>query len=56
VLNEIVGQSGRAVWLVRLKPEELETKKPLWQDVPMNRSGDSPFSGRWSFLELREYH
>jgi hypothetical protein len=56
VLDEIVGQSGRAAWLVRLKPEELQGSKPFWKNAPKNGSGDSPFTARWSFLELREYH
>jgi hypothetical protein len=55
VLNEIVGQSSRAAWIVNLKPEELSTKQPFWKGVPMNESADSPLTGRWWFIELREY-
>lgn len=54
VLNEIVGQSGRAAWIVNLKPEELQREKPFWKGVPVNEYGTSPLTGRWWFAELRE--
>ena len=56
VLSEIVAQSSRAAWIVNLKPEELRGKKPFWKGVPQNESADSPLTGRWRFVELREYH
>lgn len=56
VLNEIVGQSGRAAWVVSLKPEELQGKMPFWKHAPKSESADSPFTGRWFFVELREYN
>ena len=54
VLNEIVAQSGRAAWIVNLKPEELRSTKPFWKALPQNESADSPLTGRWRFVELRE--
>lgn len=55
VLNEIVGQSGRSAWIVNLKPEELRGERPFWKGVPINEHGTSPLTGRWWFVELREY-
>ncbi|HEX7723593.1 MAG TPA: hypothetical protein VF397_15640 [Pyrinomonadaceae bacterium] len=55
VLNEIVGQSGRSAWIVNLKPEELQGERPFWKGVPINEYGTSPLTGRWRFVELREY-
>jgi hypothetical protein len=55
VLNEIVGQSGRSAWVVNLKPEELRGERSFWKGVPINEYGTSPLTGRWWFVELREY-
>lgn len=54
VLTAIAAQSGKAGWIVNLKPEELRGKKPFWRGVPVNEYGTSPLTGRWHFFELRE--
>lgn len=54
ILTEIAAQSGRAGWIVTLKPEELQGKKPFWRGVPINEYDTSPLTGRWHFFEVAE--
>lgn len=54
LLTEIAAQSGKAIWIVNLKPAELNRKEPFWKGVPVNEYGTSPLTGRWVFIPLRE--
>jgi hypothetical protein len=54
VLNLIAQNSGKFLWVVRLKREELTGDKPKWLGVPIDESGHSPLNSRWSFILLAE--
>ena len=50
ILNEVVSQSGLAMWVVDLKPDELKGDQPKWIGIPLDEFGQSPINGRWNFL------
>jgi len=54
VLNLIAQNSGKFLWVVRLKKEELTGDKPKWLGVPISENGHSPLNARWSFILLGE--
>ena len=54
VLNSIVEESGKFLWVVRLNRKELSGDKPKWLGVAINESGHSPLNTRWRFILLGE--
>lgn len=52
ILTRIARANGKALWIVRLQPDELKGPRPKWVGVPRNDHGHSPLNGRWHFLEL----
>lgn len=50
ILDEVVIESGLALWIVELTPEELKGEKPKWIGIPLDEHGQSPLGGRWNFL------
>jgi hypothetical protein len=52
ILNQIAIESGNALWLVELSPDELRADKPKWEGVPINEYGQSPLAGRWHFISI----
>ena len=54
ILNKIVEESGNALWVVKLNPDEFAGDKPKWVGVPINNNGHSPLNSRWRFIPLSE--
>ena len=52
VLNLIVEESSKFLWVVRLNREELTGDKPKWLGVPIDKYGHSPLNSRWLFILL----
>ena len=54
ILNLIVEESRKFLWVVRLNREELIGDKPRWVGVPIDKFGHSPLNTRWRFILLGE--
>ena len=54
IVTKIAEANGKALWLVRLSPEELAGDKPKWLGVAVNKYGHSPINDRWRFVALSE--
>jgi hypothetical protein len=52
VLNLIVEESRKFLWVVRLDREELTGEEPKWVGVSINETGHSPLNSRWRFVLL----
>jgi hypothetical protein len=54
ILTKIAEESGNALWIVRLNPDEFTGEKPKWVGVPIDKYGHSPLNTRWRFIPLTE--
>jgi hypothetical protein len=52
ILTKIAKESGNALWIVQLKPDEFTADKPKWVGIPINEYGHSPLNTRWRFIPL----
>lgn len=49
ILDEVIVESGLALWIVELTPDELKGDQPKWVGIPLDEHGQSPLGGRWNF-------
>jgi len=54
VLNLILEESRKFLWVVTLNREELTGDKAKWVGVPIDKYGHSPLNTRWRFILLGE--
>ena len=54
ILTKVAEESGNALWIVRLDPDEFAGDKPKWAGVPIDKYGHSPLNTRWRFIPLSE--
>jgi hypothetical protein len=54
ILDRIAKGNGNSLWVVLLKPEELQGEAPYWEGKPRDTSGHSPLNSRWDFIPLAD--
>jgi hypothetical protein len=54
VLNRIALAQGNALWVARIKSEDLEGDEPCWRREGVNSVDDLPVTSAWHFLPLAE--